>query len=402
MTSAPRTADRSESRDSGRTSETTAAEVEPALENSLGGRRLRTPGRPQGRQKDPESSAPKRFLERSSEHGPFRAGREGNFPVVCEARSGGPHPDTPRNGRHRKVAPRTRKDGRSATPILTAHGHRATGERGTRQVSDGPTRARSDRRPAGVTAASGRNATRDGTGNARTTHEPDRFGEQGRAGRTSDHRETGGRTRQSPPSDRRRKPTPEPEQSGPGEGGTTGGERRGSDARRLPDEIRTFEGRARGSFRTRPEVDRPTPKGDERSTDGRPGTNLVNPRPGASCNTLEADRGANRRGGTHHEDGRSREGGTDLPKPSRAPFARQPDAVRTRTGCETEVRKDDPARKRFGGNRTRSETPGRGAQRKDGRTKRGRKAELAVELDRKGEPSGGERPSGELRPECRG
>lgn len=44
-------------------------------------------------------------------------------------------------------------------------------------------------------------------------------------------------------------------ETGVTEGGTAGGERRGSDARRLPNEESTFEGRTRGSFRTRSQVD---------------------------------------------------------------------------------------------------------------------------------------------------
>jgi len=101
------------------------------------------------------------------------------------------------------------------------------------------------------------------------------------------------------------------------------GYRRGENLRRV---------RRTGSSRARSEGDR-EPKGC-RSTNDRRGTNLANPRSGASCNMLEAGYGANRRGGRNHEGGTCRKIGIFRPKRSERTSRGNTERDRRRAGVD--------------------------------------------------------------------
>jgi hypothetical protein len=151
----------------------------------------------------------------------------------------------------------------------------------------------------GVSAPSGRNATRTRTGMHAPPKEPDHFGDTGPFG-----------SNLGPPGDRRQAETGTPSdrwsdsqpsaqeqsserareerQEGRGEAVTPTG---------CPTRSEPSKGDASGSIQARPAADREPSQEGRRSANGRPGANHSNPRPGTDCNMSEAGSGANRRGG---------------------------------------------------------------------------------------------------------
>lgn len=193
------------------------------------------------------------------------------------------------------------------------------------------------------------------------------------------HRETGGQVEQRgerstpSPTGARRRTSRGVNRRALG-GGTAGGER--PPRRRGPDTERDSNLRREeheGPPGPDPTADAAGSSEHASSADGRPGANLVNPRPGADCNMSEAGSGASRRGGTEPRGRKERRGlAASLPKPaengvcSRAwRHGARPRATEGTYGPQV-------------GPDAAGDTRERGPRTKDGRTKRGRSRPTAA------------------------